>query len=161
MRERRARWLRLKEDEAFARDCIERLALGDSIKALAQDADVAYNTMHRWLTETHGQAVLRARRAVAATMVDTMMDNADLVDAGLLSPKAASVSSSIRQWIAGRYDRDTYGDQSRVDMRVQGTVDLHVQAVRQLVDTGQVYDGQVYDSQDSISQDSMDDHPLL
>lgn len=161
MRERRERWARLKADDDFLRECIERLSLGDTVKALAADADVAYNTMHGWLTAEHGPAVRRARQAVAATMVDTMMNNADMVDAGQLNPKAAGVSSSIRQWIASRYDRDTFGDQSRVDMHVKGSVDMHMQAVRALVSTGSTYDGEseVVDSEQDAA--SLDHHPLL
>lgn len=163
MRERRERWARLKADPDFARECIVRVASGDSIVAVAADADVAYNTVYGWLTDEHGESLQRARKARAAALADTMEHNADLVDAGRLNPKAASVSSNIRQWLATRYDRDTFGDQSRVDMHVRGSIDMNLQAVRALVSmgSGDTYDGEseVVDSgQDTAS---IEQHPLL
>lgn len=70
--------------------------------------------------------------ALTANLADLML-SADRVEAGELDPKAASTAASIRQWLASRYVRATFGDQSKVDMNVRGNmVGLYVAAVRVL-----------------------------
>ncbi len=131
-RERKARWLALKADPAFAADCISRIACGDSIRALAAENDIPINTFWHWITKEHGGAVAAARKVVAAQLADQMKEAAERVEAGELNPKAAQTASSIRQWLAARYDRETFGDKSSVDVTHKGIVGLHLEAIRQL-----------------------------
>lgn len=131
-RERRNRWQALQADPDFAQDCINRIACGDSIRALAAEHDIPISTFHDWIVNEHGDAIASARRALAANLADLMMLSAERVEAGELDPKAASTAASIRQWLASRYDRATFGDKSRVDMTIGGVVDMHVAAVREL-----------------------------
>jgi len=150
-RERKARWLALKADPAFAQDCIARIAYGDSIRALAAEQDIPINTFWLWITKEYGEEVAAARKVVAAVMADQMKAAAERVETGELNPKAAQTAASIRQWLASRYDRDTFGDKSQVDMRVGGVVQLHHDAIRQL-------------SQEPLVGEyttDEDDHPLL
>lgn len=162
MRERRERWARLKVDRDFLADCIERVALGESIRALAIENDLPYNTFWDWLTNEHGQELARARKARASGMVEANEAMADKVEAGKLDPKRATAAGKLREWIATRYDRDTFGDRSAVDMRVTGTVDMHVQAVRQLTQ-GATYDhdGPADSGSEPIDVTPVDEHPLL
>ncbi|MGC3872391.1 hypothetical protein ACPF7Z_03850 [Halomonas sp. GXIMD04776] len=129
---RKTRWQALQDDPGFAQDCINRIACGDSIRALATEHDVPISTFHDWITREHGDSIAFARRALAANLADLMMLSAERVEAGELDPKAASAAASIRQWLASRYDRELFGDRSQVDMRVQGSVDMHLAAVREL-----------------------------
>ena len=134
---RRNRWQALQADPDFAQDCINRIACGDSIRALAAEHDIPISTFHDWITSEHGEAITIARKALAANLADLMMLSADRVEAGELDPKAASTAASIRQWLASRYDRATFGDKSQVDMSLSGNVTaLHVAAVRELAQEG-------------------------
>lgn len=131
-RERRVRWLALKADPGFAQDCISRIACGDSIRALAAENDIPINTFWHWVTKEHGEDVAAARKVVAAQLADQMKEAAERVEAGELNPKAAQTASSIRQWLAARYDRDTFGDKSRLDLNVTNVQQLHLEAIRQI-----------------------------
>ena len=133
-RERRARWQALKVDPDFAHQCIARIACGDSIRALAAEHDIPINTFWHWITKDHGEDLKAARQAAAAAMADRMLELADQVEAGELNPKAAQAAASIRQWLASRYDRETYGDKTRVDLTARSASQLHLEALRQLGD---------------------------
>lgn len=130
-RERRARWQALKADPDFAHQCIARIACGDSIRALAAEHDIPINTFWHWITKDHGEDLKAARQAAAAAMADRMLELADQVEAGELNPKAAQTSASIRQWLASRYDRETYGDKTRVDLTARSASQLHLEALRE------------------------------
>lgn len=164
-RERRARWLALKADPAFAEDCIARIACGDSVRALAAENDIPVTTFWRWLMQEYGAEVAAARKAVAALLADQILDAADRVEAGELNPKAAQAAASIRQWLASRYDRDTFGDKSRVDLNVSSVQQMHLEALRQIAQEDTTLDGGYTTLNDEESegdrQDSEDDHPLL
>ena len=147
----------IKADPARLSAIIEQVALGDSIRAQAHALDVPYLALWRLLTQDHGDELREARRAAANALVERDIDNAERVDDGELNPKAAAVSSKIRQWTAGKYDRETFGDASRVDVSVKGTVAMHVEAVRHLTQ-GATYE---HDDSDDDSDDDMADHPLL
>lgn len=157
-RARRERFEAIAADKARIDELIDRVATGDSIRALAAELDVRYVLLWSLLSETHGEQLKRARKAAASALVDKNVENADRVDDGKLNPKAASVSARIREWTAAKWNRDEYGDRSAVDMRVTGTVDLNVQAIRAL--TGQTYDGEL-DAEDAQLVEDLDGHPLL
>lgn len=159
-RERRERFEAIASNQGRIDELIDRVAGGDSIRALAAELDVRYVLLWSLLTETHGEQLTRARKAAALGLVDRNVENADKVDAGTLNPKAASVSARIREWTASKWDRDAFGDRSAVDMRVTGTVDLNVQAIRALT-SGQTLDGELAEDADYAEVDSLDDHPLL
>lgn len=158
-RERKARWLALKADQSFAHDCIARIACGDSIRALAAENDIPINTFWHWITKEHGGEVAAARKVVAAQLADQMKESADRVEDGELNPKAAQTAASIRQWLASRYDRETFGDKSSVDVTHKGISGLHLEAIRQLAH--EPLEGE-YTELDG-KQDDEDDHhhPLL
>lgn len=130
-RERKARWLALKADPAFAQDCIARIACGDSIRALAVENDIAINTFWLWITQEHCEEVAAARKVVAAQLADQMKESAERVESGELNPKAAQTAASIRQWLASRYDRETFGDKTRVDLNLSSVSQMHYDAIRQ------------------------------
>lgn len=152
-RERRARWQALKADPDFAPQCIARIACGDSIRALATENDIPIQTFWEWITREHGDEVAAARKVVAAQLADQMRESAERVEAGELNPKAAQTAASIRQWLASRYDRDTYGERSKVDLNVTSTQQLYMEAIRQL--TSEPLEGEY------TTLDGEDDHPLL
>lgn len=129
-RERRARWQTLKADPEFARQCIARIACGDSIRALAAENDIPINTFWHWITREHGDDLKAARQAAAAAMADRMLELADQVEAGELNPKAGQTAASIRQWLASRYDRETFGDKTKVDLTARSASQLHLEALR-------------------------------
>lgn len=153
-RGRKARWLALKADQGFAQDCIARIACGDSIRALAAENDIPINTFWHWITKEYGNEVAAARKVVAAQLADQMKEAAERVEAGELNPKAAQTASSIRQWLASRYDREAFGDKSSVDVSHKGITGLHLEAIRQLAH--EPLEGEYT----TLSEDE-DDHPLL
>lgn len=67
-------------------------------------------------------------------MADRMLELADQVEAGELNPKAAQAAASIRQWLASRYDSETFGDRARVDLRAQSMPQLHMEALQRYTD---------------------------
>lgn len=134
-RARRARWQALKANPDFARQCIARIACGDSIRALAAENDIPINTFWHWITKEHGEELKAARQAAAAVMADRMLELAEQVEAGEVDPKAARSAASIRQWLASRYDRETFGDKTKVEMTAT-VQQQHLEALRQLGDVG-------------------------
>lgn len=152
--ERKEHWLALKANPIFAQDCIARIASGDSIRALAAEHDIPVNTFWRWITQEHSEDVAAARKTVAAVMADQMRDAAERVEAGELNPKAAQTAASIRQWLATRYDRATFGDKSQVDMHFSGVVDMNLAAVRELA-------RESLEGEYTTLDESEDEHPLL
>lgn len=166
MRARAERWAALKQDSVFAARCIERIALGDSVKALAAEFGLAYTTFFDWINDNHMDAVRRARKARALSLVEANEANAERVDRGDMSGKQAMASARIREWAASRYDRDTFGDRSQVDMKVTGTVDMHLQAMRSVVEHGATYDGELAHEpgepvEQRIVEPELAEHPLL
>lgn len=159
---RKERWAAMKQDDEFAMHCCERVALGEPIRALAIEHDVPYLAFWRWITEQHKETLTYARKAMASNLADLNNEAAGRVEAGKLDPKRATAAGKLREWIATRYDRDTFGDRSAVDMRVTGTVDMHVQAVRRLTQ-GATYDhdGPADSEAEPIDVTPVDEHPLL
>ncbi len=132
---RKSRWQALQADPAFAEKCINRIAYGDSIRALAAEHDIPISTFHDWIIREHGGAIAFARKALAANLADLMARSAERVEAGELDPNAASAAASVRQWLAARYDGSTFGDQPRLDATLEGdkgAVAMNVAAVREL-----------------------------
>ena len=141
-RERRERWLRLKQDPEFVDEVLERVATGESLLMLAAEYDVAYSTLANWLgghRDTGGSAspeiqesYARARMNRAGWNVARIEEMAEKIERGHLDPKAGKVAIDTRQWLAARLDPHLWGDRSRVDHHHQGTVSMHLQAIKDL-----------------------------
>ena len=143
-RERRERWLRLKHDPEFIDDILERVATGDSLLQLAAEYDVAYSTLASFLAGVPGtsgatasQDILeryaRARQSRAGYNVARIEAMAEKIERGQLDPKAGKVAIDTRQWLAARLDPHLWGDKTRIDHHHQGSVSMHLEAIKQLV----------------------------
>jgi hypothetical protein len=102
-------------NEALAHDICERLADGESLRAICQGEDYPdRRTVNRWLADPE-QAEFRrqyalAREASADSDDDDIRDIAHRVEKGELDPQAARVAIDAKKWSAGKRKPKVYGD---------------------------------------------------
>lgn len=152
-RERRVNWERLKADPGFLDRTLEAIAQGESLYQWAEGNTVAYTTLVGWLSdESSGRAsrYAHARQLRAAANVERIEAIAASVerDDGI-DPQRARVAAENRRWLAARMDPHLWGDRQTVDMKVSGTVEHHVAAIRELAQRGR--QGVTYDNDGSES----------
>ena len=113
---------------------------GDSILALAQDltkalgVEVARGGLSRLLNdfspEAEGRLTL-ARRAGAHGLADKAVDIADSAGDTREDIAKAKLRSDVRQWQAGKWNRDEYGEQRGAHVTIN-VANLHGNALRSL-----------------------------
>jgi hypothetical protein len=105
--------------DALALAICERLADGESLKAICEDENMpARTTVYKWIVEdTDGFAdkYARAREAQQDTAVDDLADVAQATLEGKRDPQAARVYADIIKWRAAQLHPKKYGNKTTVE----------------------------------------------
>jgi len=100
-----------------------RVSDGDSLKDVCAAEGIPYNVLWKWLSAENRMAeyelALKARADADAHDVVTISDMATPEDSGV-----AKLRMDGRKWRAGKWDRDRYGESSKVALDVRYQVDL-------------------------------------
>ena len=112
----------------------DRVAAGDVIKKIAEDLDTSYRTLMRWVHDG-GEDREQAYRDAKAESADALVDEArEILDEDVEMPveiQRAKNRSDFLKWLAGKRDRDQYGDGPQVAVAVVGDLgQLHLDALR-------------------------------
>ena len=104
-------------NEAIAGEICERIADGESLRAICADEDYPdRKTVFRWLADPERADFRRqyalARETSADADDDDIRDIAGRVEAGKLDPQAARVAIDAKKWSAGKRKPKVYGDAS-------------------------------------------------
>lgn len=114
---------------------LERIALGEWMKDIAADYGVSYRTLKKWIDESEERRDLvdQAKAMAAESHVADAMRLVD--DANPESPAGvtkAKEQARIRQWLAAKLDRRTFGDDPSTVVGVNVDLgELHLDALRQ------------------------------
>ncbi len=112
-----------------------RVASGDTVKAIASDYGVGYDTLRRWLnaSEERKTAYLEAKRDSADALVEEAGEILDKAN----TDSAPQVTKAVKRaehkrWLAGKRDREQYGEdktgaQVNVNLDLAG---LHLDALK-------------------------------
>lgn len=82
-----------------------------------------------------GQRYTAAKQAQAQLQAERVADIADRVESGQLDPASARVASENRRWVASKLDPQTYGERQALDIRVADVTEMHLQALKQRMQT--------------------------
>lgn len=160
-RARRERWERLKADPDFLDNICAAVASGLSLIRICAEYDVAYGTVDAWLRgqdEAGQQKYARARESRAQYFVNQLEEiTRDVSDEDGIDPKRAKVAGDNLKWLAARHDPHLWGEKSQVTYNHQGSVQLHLQAVRELQQ--QATTGTTYQHQQDAIEHQPDDEP--
>ena len=85
--------------------------------------------------QSFGDDYLAAKRAQAQFQAEKIVDIADRVEAGTLDPASARISSDNRKWVASKLDPSNYGDRLEVNATTLDVTQLHLEAMRQAMQT--------------------------
>lgn len=109
---------------------LARIASGEMINKIARELGVDRNDLSLWLRSTpeRAAALAHAREVAADTMVE---DGLDLVDQATTPAdmKVAETKAKYRQWLAGKWNRDQYGDGPQVQVNITAD-NMHLDALR-------------------------------
>jgi hypothetical protein len=107
----------------LAAEICARLEKGESLKGICKDDHVpARETVNDWMRHNgiFGRMVARARQCQAHALADDALDLVDSAvndpSANLTSIRASEIAAKMRMELAKCYDRDTFGDKSKVDI---------------------------------------------
>ena len=139
------------------------VAEGRPLTKIASRFGVDYGTLMRLLTTKYAEEYAIAKEMNSERLVEQNLQLAQDVIDGRVEPAAAKVASGIRQWYAERASNKNWGNKSAVDLNVKGTVGLHMEALRKVME--EPIDGEYVEvPQEETSSDEDDDtsgHPLL
>lgn len=99
---------------------LERIAAGESVRAIGEDADMpAACTMFRWLGahEEFRELYTRAKEESAHSDADRVEEIAERVIAGTLEPGAGRVAMFGYMWTAGKKKPRKYGDIKNINVK--------------------------------------------
>lgn len=88
------------------------IAEGETMHQIAEKLQISYGRFHAWImfTDERRQQLAHARAAKAALLAEGTLDIADNLEE-LADSRRTRISA--RQWLAGRMDRDTWGDNAK------------------------------------------------
>jgi hypothetical protein len=124
--------------DAVALVICERIALGESLRAICRGDDMPSESMtYRWLVNSREfrEQYALARQIQADTKFDRIGDVAEDALRGIVDPLAARVFIDATKWQASRLAPKKYGDKIEIDRPGQAAVDAAVALARQLYGT--------------------------
>jgi transposase-like protein len=101
----------------------ERIAGGESLSAIARDLGVERARLSDWVRVDPDRAarLARARAIAAETLVDeslAIIDETATAD-NQVQVQSAKLRSEVRRWMAGKLDRDMWGEQTAPTVAIQ------------------------------------------
>ena len=110
------------------------LMAGMPIVRVAKKYNVGTRVFYAWLHDKkepeRWSRYQQARKVAAETLVGETLEIADGVKHPEDVPKA-KLQTQVRQWLASRYDPDTFGDKSGPTVNIS-LGDMHVQALKDI-----------------------------
>jgi hypothetical protein len=113
---------------------LERVEAGETLKEIGLDYGVSRSTMYRWtaVTDERKARYQDARKIAAGALVEEAIE---ILDEASIDSKAgvqkAKAQADIRRWVAGRYDKETFGDDPKGPTVQVNIGALHLDALRQ------------------------------
>lgn len=153
----RGRMRMLVDDKEWVENVMEDIAGGEKLAEIARKHNIRYNIFYNILRNKHSEKIEAARAAHAEEQVHKNLALADEVEAGRADPAVLKAVSGVRHWYAERVNNQTYGQKTSSNVTVQGSVDLHMQAIKEF--TGN-HNEDVVDAEFEEVKDTKD-HPLL
>jgi hypothetical protein len=132
---RRLRWLAMREKPETLESILECVAEGGSLAAWCTVHDVAYRSVHEWITQPGTDRALAfeaAKRAKAQALVEQIDATATKVESGELRPDVGRTVIETKRWLAQVHDRAQFGERVQVDAKVEHTHKLHLDALMRL-----------------------------
>jgi hypothetical protein len=112
----------------------EQVADGVPMKQIAAQLGCSRPTLYSWINldkERRTEALNEAKRVRAHSIVEDLDE--ELVNPGVMSPAAAQLVNTrvkFRQWLAGKFNRDAYGDDKGGAQVVLNIGSMHADALR-------------------------------
>jgi len=97
---------------------LDRVASGETLTRIAESLGVSRPLLNNWLL--HGdrkEQYTYAKQLAAGALVDQSLDIVDQAD--VASVQLAKLKADTRRWIAGKLDRDQWGEQSGPTVAIQ------------------------------------------
>lgn len=109
---------------------LDRMASGETIKTIAESFGVSRQALSGWLNRTleSKNRAIRARESAAHALVEEALDLADT--ATHQNDRAIREKIRTRQWTAGKWNRETYGESPLVALQFN-VGDLALEALKQ------------------------------
>ena len=108
---------------------LEEVAKGRTLRSIAEEVGITQPKLCGYLREEKRRELYaRAREAAAGALVEQSLEIVDAADPATV--QVAKLRADTRRWIAGKYDRATWGDDRgpTVAIQING---LHLDALRQ------------------------------
>ena len=113
------------------------MAEGKSLTAICKQREMPHvGTVYRWLSEDEGfsEGYARATQARARSYAERMEDVVNQALNGEIRSDAARVAVDAYKFITTRLMPQLYGDRQQIDVNVQHTHALHLDALKRLTD---------------------------
>ena len=113
------------------------MAEGKSLTAICKQSEMPHvGTVYRWLSEDEGfsEGYARATQARARSYAERMEDVVNQALNGEIRSDAARVAVDAYKFITTRLMPQLYGDRQQIDVNVQHTHALHLDALKRLTD---------------------------
>lgn len=134
-RERRRVALELLAQPDTLEVILEVIANGGSVMSWCKAHEVPYQVAHKWLTtdEERNRQYVEAKQARAQGQLEQIERTVRKVERGKMRPDVGKMVVDSRKWMAAVHDRAQFGDQVRVDGKVEHVHMAHLEALRELV----------------------------
>jgi hypothetical protein len=107
---------------------LERIAGGETIIEIAKSLDISRQIISKLLnSDDHREALRSARKEAASGLAEESLMIADR--ATIESVQVAKLQTDVRRWMAGKWDRETYGEQKGSQVTIN-LASLHIDALR-------------------------------
>ena len=115
------------ETAGGAQALLERISAGETMISIARALDVSRSVISGLLNDEHAEALKEARKRAATVYVEEALEIADAATPA--TERVEKLKADTRRWLAGRWDRAAFGDNSRPDVQVNIGA-LHIEALR-------------------------------
>ncbi len=118
-------------------EILAQMAEGKSLTAICKQREMPHvGTVYRWLSEDEGfsEGYARATQARARSYAERMEDVVNQALNGEIRSDAARVAVDAYKFITTRLMPQLYGDRQQIDVNVQHTHALHLDALKRLTD---------------------------
>lgn len=114
---------RKKLTEEIIKAILEHIADGGSVSSGLRAHGLSKGVWWEWANNPENvDRYARARESCAHSHVDRIMEIANQVEDGTLSPEQGRVSADVRKWTAARLNFAAYGDKSQQEVTVKASV---------------------------------------
>ena len=145
-RQRHEAWRVKFETPAFWEQFFDRVPIGLTMKEYSKAQGVGYNAMH-WFVESNPDIRSRydqALKARALEKVESIDEDVRQVISGEMDANCARVVIDSKKWVAGKMDRQRWGDSKQVHLEVTDLSQMHLEAMKALSEPG-VIEGEIVD----------------